>query len=280
MAQSQRTVLVLVPGNEPLRRPGIYVIQHNLSGRRYVGISGDVARRIGEHARGRGGSGRLQDAIKADGAGNFTATPIYYSLGTAVGLAAIEAKLIASYDSIENGYNTTAQGRGAGPYGPVFKRLLKEAINKPGIKEARAATNALPETRARRTAALLKSHNDPEFRARLSAIHKALGAGSRLNTPEVRAKLSAIRQSPEARTALSKRMLSFYSNPESKAKHLRNVRLANANPKRNEKISSSRKGLRWITNGVENRAIREGQPPEGWRFGKTLWSHPKQLKLL
>ena len=268
MAQSQRTVLVLIPGNEPLRRPGIYVIQHNLSGRRYVGISGDVARRIGEHARGRGGSGRLQDAIKADGAGNFTATPIYYSLGTAVGLAAIEAKLIADYDSIENGYNTTAQGRGAGPYGPVFKRLLKEAINKPGIKEARAATNALPETRARRTAALLKSHNDPEFRARHSAIHKALRTGSWLNAPEVREKIKVAINKPEALEARSKRMKEFHADPAGKAKHLSAVRLANASPERNTKISLSRKGLRWINNGVENRAIRETEPPIGWRFGK------------
>lgn len=280
MQQTPNTAFATIPENKPEHRSGVYVIRHLVTGRCYVGISADVARRVGEHARGRGGAGRLQDAIRAEGAGAFVIIPVFYTLAGTIGLAEVEAEIIAANRAVEDGYNTTAQGRGCGPYGARFSAALRIGKNTPEAKARIAETNARPEVRARRSKAILKSHSDPDLRARLSAIGKASGHGDRIHTDESKEKSRKSARSPERRAAMSARMLQFHADPAGKAKHLAAVRIANANPKRNSKISKSRIGLRWITNGLANRAIREAEPPLGWRFGKTLWNPANQLILL
>lgn len=275
MEHSNRSRFRLVDGNTPQKRAGIYVIQHIASGRYYVGISADLFRRIGEHERGRGGSGRLQEAIHDEGADAFLALPVFYSLYGSAGLAEIEAGLIAAYGTVEGGYNTAAQGRGCGPYGARFSDRIRAVQQSDTHKAKMAAANAKPEVSARRSAALRKSHSEPGLRARLSAIRTAAGSIARLHSPEAKAKSAAARDTPEWRANVAANMKAFHADPAGKAKHLAASLRANADPKRNARISASRKGLRWITNGLENRAIRETEPPNGWRFGKT--NRPKPL---
>ena len=260
-----------VAGNEPKARPGVYTITHIQTGRVYVGISKNVAKRIREHANGWGRqSGRLTTAVRECGAHEFLAEPVYYTISGFDGLASIEAKLIGALNSVAEGFNVIAASSGLGKYGPAFSETARKAKTTQEYRERIAAVNARPEVSARRSAALRKALSDPLVRAKMSA--SSLADTERSNRiklaqarEEVKARRLATEALPETKVRRSQAIKAMHAVPENKAKHLASVRIANANPVRRAKIAASKVGRIWITNGKECRSIYPSAGiPDGW----------------
>lgn len=270
MRMSSSEFFQRVPGNEPLARPGIYSVRHVESGRIYIGMSQNVARRIREHENGCGGGAKLQAAITLDGPAAFVAEPLCYALKTHDHLADIEAEMISAFGAVESGYNTAARGRGAGPYGPAFSAALRAAKAMPEARAKMTASFQNPEHRQRRADAIRLGLANPEVRARRSQTAKERGLGDQLADPRIKEIRMLAEAKPEVKANRSRAMARFYADPGSRAHHLQRVREANACPERARKIAESRMGRKWITDGTSDRCIQSGeQIPEGWRQGRS-----------
>jgi hypothetical protein len=180
-----------VPGNEPLARPGAYLITHVFSEKCYVGIGQNVRKRILGHGKG-DGSIKIYRAIQKYGRGAFVVQPIYYSLDGTGGLPTVEAELIVAWNSLHPiGYNIQQASGAVGPYGPEFGKIISAAhLISPAIKAAAERRRGVPqnnsqtqtpEANAKRIASLRKTMGTPEFRAERSAILKEV-----CSRPEIR----------------------------------------------------------------------------------------------
>jgi hypothetical protein len=253
--------------NIPKELPGIYLIEHLSTGRRYVGISQNIAQRLRAHLRSqsRDRRSKLFIELRAQGASAFRAVPLFYSLNGTRGLAKIESELIRDLDCIERGYNVAAASRGAGPYGPAHAALVSAALSRPDVRQKKAAGEAI--NAKKRGAAIRAAHSSPETKARLRARRRGT------ITDEMRKAMSArmtrSQNTRRAKARVSAQMNALYSDPKFKAMHLRRVRAANKDPSRNRRIAASRIGGRWITDGTSRSFLGPQKPiPEGWRIGQ------------
>lgn len=261
--------------NVPTQCAGIYAITHIETGMVYIGISGDLEKRIRDHARPSGAYSKLGKAIAEIGAENFLVTPLFYTLDkTADGLTRIESELIVLHDSINTGFNVIANSSKAGKRGEAFRRAAYAGRNTPEAIANRRRLAADKELAKKRGDAIRKAQARPETKEKLRNRHRAP------MTPEgfdrMMAATVAYHNDPEIQAKKSVTMKLNHANPEFKAKHLAGVREANANPERNSKISESRKGGMWITNGIEQTFVRsDSEIPSGWSRGRLKWAKPK-----
>lgn len=261
--------------NVPTKCAGIYLITHIQTGRAYIGISGNLEKRIREHNRPSGAYSKLGKCISENGSENFLVTPLFYTLdNSADGLTRIESELIAQYDSINAGFNVVANSSKAGKRGEAFVKALKAAKNTPESIARRKEILSDPVKTKKRGDAIRKAHARPETKERLRSRYRApmtIDGAARSRNASI-----AYHNDPTVQARKSATMKSNHADPEFKAKHLAGVREANSNPERNSKISNSRKGGIWITNGVEQTFIKAGaEIPSGWSRGRLKWAKPK-----
>lgn len=228
------------PQNQPLRRPGVYLIRNIVSGKSYVGISKNIARRLTEHARGRGFAPILAKAVKKYGADQFIAEPLFYSLDGTDCLLEIETALIAEYNCIDHGYNVQAASKSYGPYGPAFALAVKQAHAKPETKERmRQVLQRLaadPDFCSRRDERIRALAKDPEVRAKSTASLRAT-----LATPESKALRSKISKAktPEEISARTEKMRATMATQEFKEKRSRASREVQSRAGMRERISEA-----------------------------------------
>jgi group I intron endonuclease len=255
--------------NIPTKRAGIYMLTHIETGRVYIGISGNLEKRIREHGRPQGSKSKVGKAIYEHGADNFLAMPLLYTLdNSADGLTRIETELISAHDSIVNGFNVIANSSKAGKRGEAFCRSVRASHNTPEYVAKMKQILADPENTRKRSEAIRIAHARPETKEKFRKRRRPEF------TPEIREKFlegnRRFNSTPEAWQWKSEMMKKNHSDPDFKARHLAGVRQANADPVRNAKIAASRKGGMWITNGVNDRYIKtDADIPEGWSRGKV-----------
>lgn len=166
------------PGNEPLARAGLYVATHVESGRRYVGISRNVKRRLIEHRRTRQG-GEFQKWVKRYGPSAFVVVPVFYLLvdppkGDRY-LPQAERQWIAELGAAVDGLNTLQSSGVLGPMDDGFSRR---------ISRSKSELYADPATRQRLVDSFLASVSTPQARANYSTSRKAMWD----ERPEMRAR--------------------------------------------------------------------------------------------
>lgn len=119
----------MTPGNEPMRRAGMYRITHLASGKEYIGISTNLAQRMTQHASPKGRH-RLANAIRSYGVSMFLFEPLFYCLDglhDPMFLAELEASRIATHGSIRSGFNILEANGRVGPYGAEFSKTIAAA---------------------------------------------------------------------------------------------------------------------------------------------------------
>jgi group I intron endonuclease len=253
--------------NVPEERPGIYMIVNLKNKLRYIGLSYNIARRSRNHAS-PGGNKPIGSAIKELGRKRFLIVPLFYSTTGPRDLASIEADLIATYGSVEYGYNVTERSAGAGPYGPRHVAAVIAGHWTPKAIEKRRLRLADKELTKRRGDAIRAAHTRPEVKAKLRARKRPV------MTDEQRIAISkrmTLRFSkPGAREAISTGMKAFHADPEFKKRHVESTTAANRKPERNAKVSASKRGNIWITDGFSDKALsKESTIPPGWHAGRA-----------
>jgi len=186
-----------------MKRCGIYLITHILTGRTYVGQSSDIARRWREHATGHVSSkGHLSAAIAKHGWPAFETRVIEQCKRGALNEA--ERRWIAHLNTQHpHGYNLSSGG-GQGTVVSEVTRAKMSASKKgvPKSAEWRAKMSERqrnPENIARMTA--LARNQSAETRSRISAANSG-----RVRSTEVRQRISATKRAQNA--ALPKRVTS------------------------------------------------------------------------
>lgn len=196
------------------KKCGVYLVTHRESGRRYVGQSIDVDRRIREHSAGHQGTGLLCKAIKKHGKDAFEFTVI--ELCEQRNLNAAEVKWIAELRTIHpNGFNLTTGGYEYVFTDEVRARMSASKLGIPKSAEWRAkmserqrqlgnvdrlrrmSMNQSDATRAKIAAAHRGKKVSAETKARISA--GKLGKNLPPQTPEDRAKKSVAAKARWAR---------------------------------------------------------------------------------
>jgi hypothetical protein len=291
-----------LPYNEPLPRAGAYLVRHDVTGRCYVGVSHNVAKRLIGHANGQGPR-KFKNAVRKYGPDAFTCIPLYYSLTTDTShLPQIETVLIAEYRCLgTRGFNVKAADGGVGPYGPEFGALI-------------AAHHSVPENLAKMTTAARERAKCPVICAKLSesakagwqdpgvrermqtGLRTALAAPevkARLWTPERRAKIGTIGRRTAADPVVRAKMLASFKTsaqtPERREQYSLAAKEAWADPAKKARLVAGHKrrwadltargamskamkarNLRWITNGQATRRMCGADPiPDGWRYGRA-----------
>lgn len=136
-----------LPDNLPQHLPGMYLAVHLDTGRPYVGIAEDVARRMRAHAMNNSPK-RLKAALRKYGKDRFVIMPIYYSVDGTSGLEELEAELIDAFDAIERGFNVCAAKGRVGPYGPMHGKLVSAGITQESREQRRVrAIENFPKSR-------------------------------------------------------------------------------------------------------------------------------------
>lgn len=93
----------------------IYTFTNSITGKKYVGYTGDIGARIKSHksSLNKGVKTKLYDAIRSYGWNNFSFDVVYQSTDGVHTLNVMENYFIHQYDSYHNGYNMTLGGEGA-----------------------------------------------------------------------------------------------------------------------------------------------------------------------
>jgi group I intron endonuclease len=292
------TKFLIDPSNAPLARPGVYMLQHLESGKRYIGISSNMRRRIYSH--GNGGSPRkLKAAIEKHGRSAFSVTPLFYSLTDDTSfLPEIESLLIAEHRSTHGtGYNIKLADGGVGPYGPAFSEIKRADWERnrelfTAISRARAAD---PKIRKRLGDLAKVRWEDPEFRKKSSEAQKTAQNRpeviAKRKTPEAISRLvgyisahhadkeavirrlaasAKSRSTPESRALTSKRSAEMWQNDAMREKFLASFNERWSKPGAKEVQSKRMTGLMWINDGAKNaRLYSETEIPPGWSRGKV-----------
>lgn len=259
----------VLPNNIPTKCAGIYSLTHIPSGRIYIGISGDLEKRIREHGRPHKRESKVGRAIREFGAESFLAIPLYYTLdGSADGLTKLETEMIALHDSICSGFNVIANSSKAGKRGEAYCRAAKAGKNTPEAIAKRLRILSDPNESKKRGDAIRLAHARPETKERLRARPRAPLTAE--NLQKLRAAHLENLSDPVKQARKAELMRMNHADPEFKERHLKGVRQANADPLRNSKIAESRKGGIWITNGTDDNFVRsDAVIPEGWTRGRT-----------
>jgi group I intron endonuclease len=205
------------PDNKPLHRPGVYLISNVVNGKRYVGLSKDVANRLKDHASGHGCSPVLAKAVRKYGAASFLATPVFYSLEGTNCLLEVETMLIAEFDCIGHGYNVQEASQNYGPYGRIHADAVRAAHKRPEVKVNMTAgtlrKESNPEFVAKRLAYLAVTNSDPIIAAkRLENLRAAAKLPSRREASSNASKLRFVNSDAEER--LREGWLKFRNSPD------------------------------------------------------------------
>lgn len=257
--------------NLPLYRPGAYLVINTVNDKCYVGISYNVGRRMGEHARGDGTAPLLTRAIKKYGVSAFAVHPLLYSTTGTDWLPYLEAELIISYGSlVPFGYNIQAASGAVGPYGPAFGAILRAAFSNPETKKRKGdavrrrdpelmrkfwESAHTPEARAKNLIAMTAARNTPESKAAASVFFRGLNSDrefidNRLAAmkitkadPEWKAKFSPVYREAQRKPGVSARKSDTcrktMSTPEFKAKRSATMTEVHSRPEVKEKHRAS-----------------------------------------
>lgn len=206
----------LVPiNNIPMPSPGCYLLLNLTNGKPYIGIGGNVERRL-KYRAARGNSQKLDNAIKKYGLRSFAAVPLCYCNNSA-DLYDIEAALIVNFDAIANGYNIIERSGPGALYGPAYNARLAETRGeawKAKISASQAARLQDPEAReglSRRAKARMAK---PEVREHLSETSKAAFAD-----PEIYERWLAAHNDPAVKEARIASLSAYWKeHPEAKEK--------------------------------------------------------------
>lgn len=240
-----------VEDNQPLARPGLYLLEHLASGMIYVGISHDIAMRIQQH--GRSGKSLIAKAIRRHGKAAFLATPVFYGIYDARGLPEIERLWIECLDTVATGFNVHSASQGAGPYGPAHRAAMLTRCQTASYKESLIKRSANGTWTANRSASMLAACGRPEVKTNFSnAMLKKW-------------------QNPAFRETMSKRDRSHLDDPELHKRRGESIKLAYTKPEVRAKLMArpqSSIGHIWVTDGISSKPIPPGQEiPDGWRRG-------------
>ena len=157
----KNTMFLCDPLNLPLlERPGVYILVHIPSGRSYVGSTKNIAVRLYEHMCHGSRVASVQQAVINYGNHEFWMEPLYYAIDPTTTrkeakLHFVEHHLIDVYDSINHGWNQPM---------PDVSILMKTTE----ARAKRAAKEASPETKARRSAEMNKRYANPEYHANMA----------------------------------------------------------------------------------------------------------------
>jgi group I intron endonuclease len=216
------------PENPPLQRPGAYLLRHIASGKCYIGISANVAKRLIEHARPSAVKSQMliHKALHKHGLAAFDVVPLFYSLKGTEGLSSIEADMIVDYDTImPKGYNLLENHGSVGPYGPAFSEKMREVINRPEVREKMGKSWYSPDRNAEHSARMTERWNDPA----LSEAWRTSRA-----TPEARGRISTAIKShyedPDARKRQAEKSREAWADPAVRKKHVDGARAQFADP--------------------------------------------------
>jgi|GEM_PF-6272938 group I intron endonuclease len=225
--------------NQPLSRPGLYVFINLVNGKRYVGISQNVRRRLREHTIGNGCVPILSKAFRKYGNESFVAIPLLYSIDGTDHLPELEAEFIREFSSVSNGYNVQAASGAVGPYGEAFGAILK-------------AAKSTPDAKARASEASKKHRNTDHAREAMSDENKR-----RYSDPEYKERQIAL-------------LREISQRPERNAKISAALKARPINKERVAKMKETRRGQLWITDGDSDKWLPKDTPiPEGWRKGRS-----------
>lgn len=196
-----------------MARPGVYLFTHIATQRHYVGMSWNVRKRIGGHARGESPR-KFKAAINKYGRKAFLVVGLYYSLSVETDmLPQIEVDMIQAYASWgATGFNVMLGKGSVGPYSAEYAELVSVRFRALYGDEAWAT-----QRKARLREDALARWADPEMRAMMLERSK-----NGTDRPETRAKLSAsstrMWKNPEKRQQIVASMKATLATPEAKAR--------------------------------------------------------------
>lgn len=114
-----------------LKKPGVYMITDLITGRRYIGYSTNVYRRIRTHSKAVGRPEELRQLIEANGTSRFKTEVLYYSFDSdETHLAEVETSLISCYETlIPKGFNVVLYMND-----PVHRAAIATALSQSGTR--------------------------------------------------------------------------------------------------------------------------------------------------
>lgn len=171
--------------NPPENMAGAYMVVNLLNGKKYIGISSNIKKRVSYHSRGKSGAKLLERAIKKYGHDSFLVIPLCYSISGTAHLPEIEAKLIELHKTCDLGYNIQRASGAVGPYGTHFCSIIKKALNtneaKINMSNAQKKSKGTPEARA------AQSIRSKEILSRADVILKrSISLKKALSVPETK----------------------------------------------------------------------------------------------
>jgi group I intron endonuclease len=261
-----------VPGNEPLARAGVYMIQNRVNGKRYFGISNNVKRRAKGHLSRFSSCTKLKNALSRYGADEFNFIPLCYSSDESdvECLLPLEAKLIEHYETTGlGGYNIRQGGDRDSPFcGDI-----------PEAKERHSATHratwAKPEFREK----MREIQSTTEFKKQASEASRSFWSDSERAANHVE-KMRDIWSSPDYKAAQSARQKEACKRPEVLARKVAAGVRRYGDPAERAKTAEQISNLIWITDGVTTtRIFKDADIPEGWRRGRLPKSEESKRRV-
>lgn len=267
--------------NIPINRPGVYSFWNTHNGKVYIGISGrkgGVAARCRDRRQCEEDESKLGHAIRKYGRSSFLIVPFYYVTSTEVKtnrrlLLTIEAKLIAEFNSVKNGYNIQEASEGVGPYGEAFRARIRASWADPEVKARRLANFVLSEFLERTLEAIRKS---PRSAAMYDAFRK------KLRDPDYQKQLQEKAHTPEICQKHSEYIRQLWHDNPLKWVHCngKSLRIPIDDPIPDGWSAGRSAGFLgfWITDGSSNIKLRAGSLiPDGWRPGRTMPRNQKGI---
>lgn len=245
---------------------GIYCILCTANGKRYVGQSRNVQRRLQDHLsnlrHGKHYNAHLQAAVQKYGIESFET---FVLERCEEGMLDIRERAWISYYHCTNpefGFNRESGGN-------AQKQISEETRAR--IGEARRKRQISDETRARVSKTMRQKWATPETRAKMLKNHHG-----RPHTPEARAKMSeALRQryaNPEARAKLSASRLGKKLTPETRARISQAQLGKKLTPETRSRMSAAHRGMKA---SPETRAKQSEALKLYWARKKAAATHPE-----
>lgn len=259
---------------------GIYKIQNKINGKVYIGQSQNVEFRCKEHReilrKNSHRNHKIQNAWNKDGEDNFT-----FELLEECTLEQLDEKeifYIKKFNSYENGYNLTEGGGGV--RGWHHSQEFKDMIS------LNNKTRPYSEKSRQRLIEYNKTRNykhSEETKRKISESNKGKTYSEETHKRFHEGQLRAWKNDPERRKRASE--LFKNNNPttrftaEQKQIIAQKISIKNKGKKRSaetcEKIGNIHRGTKYMTNGKDNKRVREAEFQKyldlGYRFGRSKY---------